>query len=315
MRRRSLVGALLIAGVSASGCGGSGKPRPSPPTAANLGSELVGRLTASTSTRAFRVEGWAAEGCDPDTSAGRDRIGCHRVLSGGPVLVGAWKSEFVSLLVEGVSYESVRLSPDPIFAVALRFESAGGPTDVLLSLRHRRVVILSRGLPRRSGTIVDRYSDFLRALDVALPRDPEIQDLLAQDRQEADARASGGTYESIPSHAVGCDSALVDPIDPPVSVREVEPEYPALAKEDRIQGTVLLRLLVGNDGQVKDVQLVQGVSSPSRGANLSDSNVLNDIRTLNDAAMAAARQWVFAPATRYGRAVCAWVQVPIVFHL
>lgn len=303
--RRLLVGVLWILGSTVFGCAGSGKPRPAPAVDSQR-KEILGRLTASTSVRAYRVQGWAAEACDPDTSVSGDRIGCHPVLSGGPVMIGAWKNTFVSLLVDGISYGPVRLDPDPLFTAALRFESSAGPTDVLLSLRQRRFAILSRNLPRRSGTIVDRYPDLLRALETALPGDSEIHDLLAEVDREADTRASGGTYEAVGMYAAGCDSALVDPFDPPVSVTEIQPVYPEVAKINHVEGKVVLRVLVGEDGLVKDIRLIQGIAGPNYS--------LSDIKNMNDAATNAVRQWVFAPSTRYGRAVCAWVDVPIVFR-
>lgn len=85
----------------------------------------------------------------------------------------------------------------------------------------------------------------------------------------------------------------------PVPVRRVEPEYPDLAREAGVSGTVLTRLLVGRDGRVLDVR-VDGHRS---------------IPMLNDAAVAAARQWVFTPAYANGHPVAVWVAVPFVFRL
>ena len=244
----------------------------------------------------FRVQEWAGQGCNPDTATGDAQVACHRVLSGGPVLVGPWHDAFVSMVADGVAYDRVPQGTDPVFDIGVRFASASHPIDVLLSLRQRRVEVFSPEFPRWSGSFGAHYEEFLRALAVALPGDAEIQTLLAAEHQQSDSLASGGTYEAAWAHAVGCDSALTAPRNPPVLVKEVDPVYPGFARDAGIQGTVRLRVLVGDDGLVKDVRVTRGVPG------------------LNDAAMTAVRQWQFVPSSRYERPVCAWTDVSVYVH-
>jgi protein TonB len=77
----------------------------------------------------------------------------------------------------------------------------------------------------------------------------------------------------------------------------VLPLYPDMAREAGVEGTVLLRVLVGRDGHVKDV------------------HVDRSIPLLDDAATDAVRQWVFTPALATGHPVAVWVSVPIRFRL
>lgn len=85
--------------------------------------------------------------------------------------------------------------------------------------------------------------------------------------------------------------------DPPVAITQVKPVYPDLAREAGVDGTVMLRVLVGKDGRVMDV------------------HVDRSIPMLDGAAVAAARQWVFTPALSNGHPVMVWVAVPIRFTL
>jgi periplasmic protein TonB len=85
----------------------------------------------------------------------------------------------------------------------------------------------------------------------------------------------------------------------PVAVRRVEPEYPSLAQEAGVSGTVLTRLLVGRDGHVLDAIVDEHHSIPM----------------LNDAAVQAARRWVFTPAYANRKPVAVWVAVPFAFRL
>lgn len=85
--------------------------------------------------------------------------------------------------------------------------------------------------------------------------------------------------------------------EPPAVVTQVVPVYPDLAREAGVDGTVMLRVLVGKDGRVKDV------------------HVDRSIALLDEAAVSAARQWVFTPALSNGHPVMVWVAVPVRFSL
>jgi protein TonB len=66
-----------------------------------------------------------------------------------------------------------------------------------------------------------------------------------------------------------------------------------------VEGTVLLNVLVGTDGTVREVKVLE-----------ADGGKL-----LSPAAVEAVREWTFAPATRGGEAVECWHKVPIRFAL
>ncbi len=83
----------------------------------------------------------------------------------------------------------------------------------------------------------------------------------------------------------------------PVLISMPPPKYPDLAREANVEGTVVLRALVGKDGTVQDVKVIQG----------------NDM--LNGEAIAAAKQAKFKPALQQHRPVAVWVQIPIKFSL
>jgi protein TonB len=75
------------------------------------------------------------------------------------------------------------------------------------------------------------------------------------------------------------------------------PVYPTLARQAEVEGTVLLRVLVGKDGKVADVVVVRG------------------IEMLNDASVEAARRAIFRPALQQHRPVSVWVEIPLQFRL
>lgn len=77
------------------------------------------------------------------------------------------------------------------------------------------------------------------------------------------------------------------------------PRYPSASRRAREEGTVMLKVLVSPDGRAQEL-LVATSSGFTR---------------LDDAAMATVKRWAFLPAKKAGRAVSAWVLVPVTFAI
>jgi TonB family protein len=80
-------------------------------------------------------------------------------------------------------------------------------------------------------------------------------------------------------------------------IRKVDPVYPALAKQARIQGTVRFQVVIGTDGAVRSVQLISGHP------------------LLVDAAKDAVRQWVYRPVLLTGTPVEVITTIDVNFAL
>jgi iron complex outermembrane receptor protein len=87
----------------------------------------------------------------------------------------------------------------------------------------------------------------------------------------------------------------VKPVTPPGVLQQVDAVYPPSALAERKQADVVLTVTVDVDGHVSNLGVAQ-----SGGAEL------------DEAALAAARQWTFAPATRDGKPVASRIRMP--FH-
>jgi protein TonB len=85
----------------------------------------------------------------------------------------------------------------------------------------------------------------------------------------------------------------------PVLIESVEPTYPELAKQAGIEGSVLLRLLIGENGKVISASIIQSDVTPA----------------MEKAAIAAARQFRFKPAQKRGRPVRAYMAFPVAFKI
>lgn len=83
----------------------------------------------------------------------------------------------------------------------------------------------------------------------------------------------------------------------PEAVTKVTPVYPDAARKAGVEGTVMVQALVLEDGTVGDCRIV------------------GSIPMLDEAAVAAVRQWRFKPALNKGNPVAVWVAVPVKFKL
>ena len=89
-------------------------------------------------------------------------------------------------------------------------------------------------------------------------------------------------------------------VETPRLLKEVKPQYTAQAMRAKIQGTVLLECVVQPDGSVGNIKVVRSLD-PTFG--------------LDQEAVKAARQWQFAPGTRFGQPVPVLVTIEIAFTL
>ena len=120
--------------------------------------------------------------------------------------------------------------------------------------------------------------------------------------QRSHPRAADVT-SGIPDRAAAEDSAATKPV--PVSpesasaklVRRVEPQYPEEARQQHIEGLVVLQALVGKDGTVRQLTIESGD------------------KDLAAAAVDAVRQWRFKPYTQNGRALEFETRITVNFTL
>ena len=102
------------------------------------------------------------------------------------------------------------------------------------------------------------------------------------------------------SGAIGKDSLILNgPVDTkPKMQKNGRPRYTEEARRNQTQGTVSMRILVGEDGEVKDTRVTKG---------LPDG--------LIEQAIVAAREMKFKPALRNGTAVPFWLPILVEFNL
>ena len=86
-------------------------------------------------------------------------------------------------------------------------------------------------------------------------------------------------------------------IPPPRRTKNAPPDYPREAQDKRIQGVVIMEVLIGPNGKVRDAR------------------VLRSVPGLDQAALAAVRKWEYTPSLRNGVAVPIVMTVTMTFTL
>ncbi len=101
--------------------------------------------------------------------------------------------------------------------------------------------------------------------------------------------------------------AMGPPVDEALDISEIEdkpkfvfwplPEYPEAALKDKLEGVVNVRVLVGKDGRVEQVEVIGGT------------------KLFFEAAVATARRYRFRPGKHEGEIRKVWMPMPIRFSL
>lgn len=84
---------------------------------------------------------------------------------------------------------------------------------------------------------------------------------------------------------------------PPQLTKRVRPKYPRAAFDKKIEGAVVVELLIDAEGRVAQARVVQSVPG------------------LDEAAVECVRKWRFKPALKNGQPVATVAQAPIVFKI
>jgi len=93
------------------------------------------------------------------------------------------------------------------------------------------------------------------------------------------------------------DRVTLSPGTADVLTRPVEPNYPLLARQMKVQGAVVLRALIGKTGDIQDLQVLSGPT------------------ILSAAAREAVKQWHFKPYLQSGQAVETEARITVNFTI
>lgn len=136
----------------------------------------------------------------------------------------------------------------------------------------------------------------LGRIEVSQPEEP--QQMQTSPKRQPESKPAALPAQPEPS-AQDTKFALSEVDSHPRLVRKVNPTYPFQAKRRGVEGKVIVRFLVDNQGRVSEFSVVQ--AEPEG--------------VFEESALRAVRKWRFEPGEKDGKPVDTWVQVPIRFEL
>ena len=109
----------------------------------------------------------------------------------------------------------------------------------------------------------------------------------------------GGLPGGVLGGCVGCtgDNPVMDYDQPPKLIKQVRPNYPQEAFVKKVEGEVLVEILIDATGRV------------------IRARVLRSVPQLDGAAVQTVYQWQFSPAVKQGRPVATIAHVPVRFQI
>jgi len=199
--------------------------------------------------------------CNPDLVTARGRLGMKPGQAGpltDPVVRQSLNAKYSLVIEDGISNLNKALAIDPQYEEAMTYMN---------------LLIRARADLRDSAA---EYQNDVKAAEAWTQK--------AMETRNQKARGQGSPPR-------------IRTAQPPSLISKVEPVYPQLAKQARIQGTVRFTALIGKDGRVQNLQLVSGHP------------------LLVAAAQEAVKQWVYKPTFFNGEPVEVVTLVDVSFVL
>jgi TonB family protein len=272
-----------------------------PPASILTAPDLYGRLAGADRIEAFRLEGDYDGICD------------SLVLEGGSSLDCFVRSAEVRFESQPYLHLILRLMDCDWTPSALAWTSPAAPTigfaietdsssvGLLLSIRAMKATLSSPGVGSVACVIPERmYREVMWCLWQIDPENPEvapgIHAELLRLGLDPDSEPEDVSLEEVVAEEVSEEDAPGE-FSPPYPIVPPHPDYPAFARAVGAHGVVVVRVLVGIDGRVKDMDIVRSVFG------------------LDQAARWAVLQCPFHPGRRGERPVEAWTEVDVPFPL
>ena len=274
-----------------------------PPTASILTDpHLFGRLIGADRIEAFRLEGDYDGICDSMILEGGTSLDCFVRTAEVRCEVSRPYFHLISRLMDcDWTPSSLAWTSPAAPTIGFAIEMDSSSVDLLISLRAMKATLSSPRAGSMASVIPERlYGNVLWCLWQFDPDNPEVAPVI-----RAELLRLGLDPDSDPDH-VALELLVPEPVAanngwegvrPPRPLHPPQPEYPPFAKLIGAQGVVVVRVLIGADGEVKDTEIVRSVFG------------------LDQAARWAVSQCPFEPGRNGDRPVEAWTEVDVPFTL
>lgn len=135
---------------------------------------------------------------------------------------------------------------------------------------------------------------------MAVEKNGEASEVVLSGKNEKEKNREKPYKDDNKSHHIASGGQSGSQTKRALNVKAPAPPYPRMARKKGVEGVVLVKVLIGRDGSVLNVNLLK-----SSGRRDLDESALRTIRS----------RWRYKPASRYGKAVESAERVKIYFSL
>ena len=194
--------------------------------------------------------------------------------------------------------------PESSLAIDAQIIELPAPIKPAIALKQPERKVMPKPSPPRLPAPIQQPTVQSPKLEAVTPRPavslPEAKSPPGNLTSSYGRRIEPGSQNSNPKLSVqGSGETVTPPQFGAAYYNNPKPEYPAFARRMRMEGMVMLKVLVGRQGIALKVEV-------------ADSS---GYEILDKAAAEAVRIWRFVPARQGDSPVEEWVQVPVAFHL
>jgi len=214
-----------------------------------------------------------------------------------------WKTEAGGYLVKGMAMSVVLVMF--LLLVMPRFESAGteekieDSSQVSEHFEFEEVVeeeeIIDDEVPEEVQDVIEESGEIMMDFDELGLETIESADVRTTINATDEFKELDISFSTIDDASINQPYVLHEEM--PTVIKQVRPIFPEIAKQNNVQGTVIVEAWVKLDGTVGNVRVIKSVQSIPGG--------------LDEAAVNAVWKWIFEPAKSGGRPVACWVRIPL----
>lgn len=213
-----------------------------------------------------------------------------------------WKTEANGYLVKGMAMSVVLVMF--LLLVMPRFESSESEEEIKDDARvseHFEIEEVAKEEEIVEEEKVEEEQSIIENIDIKM----DFDNMEIEDMESADVRTTIGATDELLNLNLSFsnidDASVNQPYvvheEMPTPIRQAKVEFPDIARQNNVEGTVIVEAWVKVDGTVGNVRIIKSVQSIPGG--------------LDEAALKAVWQWTFEPAKSGGRPVACWVKIPL----
>ncbi|PPD10762.1 energy transducer TonB [Methylophilus sp.] len=203
--------------------------------------------------------------------------------------------------------EPVIVEPNPepmtVSLITLPAKKEEAPAPEVVPIIKKQPVVKPVIKPKETPKPIERPAPVVERIVETTPEQPKFEASTQPSAPPLEAPVASAPSKPAPPAAPPKQEVVEEKVEPPkfgvAYLNNPPPEYPRLSQRAGEEGRVLMKVLVSAEGRPETVDVISS----------------SGFERLDKAAVNAVKQWRFEPARKGGKALSAYVNVPLSFSL